>query len=99
MVGQEWLSDEALKAYPTGFPAGTSSNAPLSLNAILGAATVGSNLVWSFVKMSPYDYLFLRSRCLTIESQDPYGRHDVIKMIPLSRGIGSVEQSATPEGV
>ena len=50
--------------------------------------------------MAPYDYLFLRSRRLTIENcQDPNGRHDVIAMMPLSRGIGSVEQSATPEGV
>ena len=50
--------------------------------------------------MAPYGYLFLRSRRLTIENcQDPNGRHDVIAMIPLTRGVGAVEQSASPEGV
>ena len=34
--GQECISDEALKAYSTGFHAGASSNAPLSLNTVLG---------------------------------------------------------------
>ena len=99
-AGQEWLSDEALKTYSAGFPAGASSSAPLSLNVILGPATAGSDLVWSFVTMAPYEYLFLRSRRLTIEScQDPNGRHDVIAQIPLTRGIGAVEQSASPDGV
>ena len=50
--------------------------------------------------MAPYEYLFLRSRRLTIEScQDPDGRHDVIAMIPLTRGIGAVETGKTPDGV
>ena len=99
-AGQEWLSDEALKGYSAGFPAGASSTAPRSLNTILGPATAGSDLVWSFVTMAPYEYLFLRSRRLTIEScQDPNGRHDVIAMIPLTRGIGAVETGKTPDGV
>ena len=99
-AGQEWLSDEALKSYSAGFPAGASSTAPLSLNSILGPATSGSDLVWSFVTMAPYEYLFLRSRRLTIENcQDPSGRHDVIAQIPLTRGIGAVETGKTPDGV
>ena len=50
--------------------------------------------------MAPYEYLSLRSRRLTIENcQDPYGRHDAIACIPLTRGIGAVEQSASPDGV
>ena len=50
--------------------------------------------------MAPYEYLFLKSRRLTIENcQDPNGRHDVIECIPLTRGIGAVEQSASPERV
>ena len=100
VVGQEWLSDAALKAFSTGFPAGATSVAPLSLNTVLGGATAGTDLVWGFVTMAPYEYLFLRSRRLTIENcQDPNGRHDVIAMIPLTRGIGAVEQAASPEGV
>ena len=59
-VGQEWLSDEDLKTYSTGYPAGASTDAPLSLNTILGPATsTGTNLVWAFVTMAPYEYLFL----------------------------------------
>ena len=50
--------------------------------------------------MAPYEYLFLRSRRLTIDScQDPNGRHDVIAQIPLTRGIGAVETGKTPDGV
>ena len=57
-TGQEWLSDNALKAYSTGFPAGASSIDPRSLNTTLGnSSSVTGNLVFSFVKMSPYDYL------------------------------------------
>ena len=100
-AGQEWLSDAALKAYSSGFPTGATNTAPLSLNTILGdSSIVGGNLVWTFVKMSPYDYLFLRSRRLTIENcQDPMGRHDVLACLPLTQGIGSVETSKTPDGI
>ena len=100
-TGQEWLNDEASKAYSTGFPAGASASSPQSLSTILGPATsTGTNLVWTFVTMAPYEYLYLRSRRLTLlASHDPFGRHDVIAMIPLVNGIGAVEQSATPEGV
>ena len=31
---QEWLSDAALRAYSSGFPAGTSNTAPLSLGTV-----------------------------------------------------------------
>ena len=99
-AGQEWLSDAELKTYSTGFPAGATASAPLSLNTILGDATAGANLVWSFIKMAPYDYLFLRSRRLTVEnSHDPSGRHDVLCQIPLVKGIGAVETGKTPDGV
>ena len=100
-TGQEWLSDNALKAYSTGFPTGTSSTAPRSLNTILGdSSSVTGNLVFSFVKMSPYDYLFLRSRRLTVEnSHDPLGRHDVLLRVPLVKGIGSVEIASSPDGI
>ena len=50
--------------------------------------------------MSPYDYLFLRSRRLTVEnSHDPLGRHDVLLRVPLVKGIGSVETASSPDGV
>ena len=75
-------------------------SAPLSLNIVLGDATSGANLVWSFVKMAPYDYLFLRSQRLSVEnSHDPSGRHNVLCQIPLVKGIGAVETGSTSEGV
>ena len=101
ITGQEWLTDTALTAYTSGFPAGATNTAPFSLGVVLGASTtVGSSHVWGFVKMSPYDYLFLRSRRLTVtSSQDPNGRHDVIACIPLTKGIGAVEEARSPDGV
>ena len=105
MAGQEWLSDEKLKAYSTGFPAGATPSVPLSINTVLGSynfyATSSTYTIrWHFVKMSPYDYLFLRSRRLTVEnSHDPNGRHDAICQIPLVKGIGGVETGNTPTGV
>ena len=101
VTGQEVLSDADLKSYSTGFPAGASNTAPLSLGTVLGESTiVGSTIVWTFVKMAPYDYLFLRSRRLTVaSSQCPVGRHDVICMLPLVRGVGAVETSSSPDGV
>ena len=50
--------------------------------------------------MSPYDYIFLKSRRLTVEnSHDPSGRHDVLCQIPLAKGYGAVETGKTPDGV
>jgi len=100
-AGQEWLSDDALKAYSTGFPAGASATDPRSLNSILGNSNSATgNLVFGFVKMSPYDYLFLRSRRLTVEnSHDPLGRHDVLLKIMLVKGIGGMETASSPDGI
>ena len=100
-TGQEWLSDAQLKSYSTGFPAGATPENPKSLDQILGqSSSATGNLVWSFVSMAPYDYLFLRSRRLTVEnSEDLNGRHDVIAMIPLTVGIGAVEESSTADGI
>jgi hypothetical protein len=107
VASQMWLSDEQLQTYTTGFPSGATSSAPLSINAVLGTSFnyyVTSNpatftIKWNFVKMSPYDYLFLRSRRLTVSSEDPNGRHDVIACIPLTKGIGAVETASSPDGV
>ena len=107
IAGQEPLSDEELKAYSSGFPTGASATNPMSLNTVLGsykfyvtAAPATYTIKWQFVKMSPYDYLFLRSRRLTVQnSHDPNGRHDVLAKIVLSKGIGAMEESDTPDGV
>lgn len=106
-AGGEWLSDQDLKAFSAGFPAGAGGNDPKSINTVLGAhnfyitaSPATYTIVWGFVSMAPYDYLFLRSRRLTLEnSQDPSGRHDVLACLPLTKGIGSVETTNTADGV
>ena len=102
-AGQEWLSDAELATYSSGFPAGASASAPRSINQILGDSRVNTGTghrEWFFVKMAPYDYVFLRSRRLTVEnSHDPQGRHDVLATIPLTQGVGKVEEGKTPDGV
>ena len=102
-VGQEWLSDAQLTTYSSGFPAGASASAPRSINQILGDSRINAgtgHLEWYFVKMAPYDYVFLRSRRLTVEnSHDPKGRHDVLATIPLTQGVGKVEEGKSPDGV
>jgi len=102
-VGQEWLSDAQLATYSSGFPAGASASAPRSINQILGDSRINAgtgHLEWYFVKMAPYDYVFLRSRRLTVEnSHDPKGRHDVLATIPLTQGVGKVEEGKSPDGV
>ena len=102
VAGQECLSDTELKAYSAaGFPTGASPTAPLSLNSVLGdSSSVTGNQVWHFVKMSCYDYLFLRSRRRSVEnSHDPNGRHDVLLKNMLVKGIGGMETASSPDGV
>ena len=75
-----------------GLPARASGTFPLSINRVLGEdSSATGNLVWPFVKMAPYDYIFLRSRRLTVENnQDLAGRHDALCMIPHTKGLGLV---------
>ena len=102
VAGQEWLDDDDLRGYSSGFPAGASSTNPLSLNSVLGPGYVDTsgNLAWQFVKMSPYDHVFLRSRRLTVEnSHGPRGEHDILCMIPLDQGVGRTVVGASPDNV
>ncbi len=102
-AGQEWLSDAELATYNSGFPAGANASAPRSINQVLGDSRLNAGTghrEWYFVKMAPYDYLFLRSRRLTVEnSHDPHGRHDVLATIPLTQGVGKVEEGKSPDGI
>ncbi len=64
VVGQEFLSDDDLSAY-TSFPSDASSSNPKSINNVLGPISFDNDsIVFRFVKMSPYDDLFLRSHKL-----------------------------------
>ena len=100
--GQEWLDDEALRDFSAGFPAGAHSTSPLSINSVLGPSYVdiNGNIAWQFVKMSPYDHVFLRSRRLTVEnSHGPRGEHDCLCMIPLTEGVGRTVVGGSPDNV
>ena len=97
----EWLSDEELRGYTSGFPPGASPTNAMSLNSILGPAFTENNVVtWSFCKMPPYDHIFLRSKRLTCNNvHGPRGEHDLLAMIPLSEGIGRVQVGSSALGV
>ena len=99
---QPWLSDSEL-ANHTGsdFPTGASRSDPRSLNGVLGDGVNSSTqVVWSFVRMSPYNYVFLKStRLRCVDHHGPRGTHDQLCLIPLSSGTGSQIESSTPDGV
>ena len=90
-ANQQWLSDKDLEAYSVGFPTGASNQDPKSLNAVLGDGVNSSTqVVWNFVRMSPYSYLFLRSQRLRcVDHHGPRGTHDIICIIPLTGGTGT----------
>jgi hypothetical protein len=101
-AGQEWLSDVELKTYVSGFPTGFSANNPSSINSVLGPGGEDSNgnLVWSFVKMSPYEDLYLRSRKLACQNvHGVMGDHDVISKVTLDQGISKVQSDQSPQDV
>ena len=97
----QWLSDADLAAATGNFPPGASPSNPQSLNQVLGdGQNLGSVVVWSFVRMSPYHVLYLRSdtlRCDDHHGAD--GTHNLLCAIPLTRGVGSSVEAASPDGV
>jgi hypothetical protein len=98
---QGWLKDVELAAYSTGFPSGSSPQRPLSLNAVLGdGANDATQVVWRFVRMSPYNYLFLKSsRLRCVDHHGPRGTHNDLCMVPLTGGTGAQVAASTPDGV
>jgi hypothetical protein len=98
---QPWLTDAALARYSSGFPSGASSSDPKSLNAVLGDGINSSTqVVWEFVRMSPYNYLFLRSsRLRCVDHHGPRFSHNILCTIPLLQGVGAAVESSTPDGV
>jgi hypothetical protein len=101
-AGQEWLSDAELKTFTSGFPAGFSATMPSSINSVLGPGGEDSNgnLVWSFVKMSPYEDLYLRSRKLAaMNVHGVLGDHDVLCKVTLDQGISKVQTDQSPKDV
>ena len=101
VAGQGWLNDKQLEGYSTGFPAGASAQDPKSLNAVLGDGEIGATqVVWHFVRMAPYNYVFLKSsklRC--VDHHGPRGTHDILCTVPLTGGVGTQVEASTPDGV
>ena len=99
-ANQPWLSDSALES-SSGFPTGASADDPKSLNAVLGdGANSSTQVVWSFVRMSPFNYVFLRSsRLRCVDHHGPRGTHDILCSIPLTGGPGTQVEASSPDGL
>ena len=101
VAGQGWLSDKQLEGYSSGFPTGASAQDPKSLNAVLGDGEHGATSVtWQFVRMAPYNYVFLKSsklRC--VDHHGLRGTHDILCTVPLTGGVGTQVEASSPDGV
>ena len=101
VAGQGWLNDKQLEGYSTGFPAGASAKDPGSLNAVLGHGEIrATQVVWPFVRMAPFNNVFLKSsklRC--VDHHSPQGTHDILCIVPLTGGVGTQVEASTPDGV
>jgi len=101
-VDQPWLSDEELVAHPLSSLLGiTSISTTNSLNSILGEGfNDGILLTFPFVRMSPYNYLFLRSsRLRCVDHHGPKGTHDILCSVMLSGGPGEQVVASSPDGM
>ena len=96
-----WLSDADVAARAGQFPANASKDNVLSLNDVLGdGVNSGNTVTWSFVRMTPYSVLYLRSNRLRCENHHgPRGTHDILCSVPLTQGIGSQVEAHSPDGV
>ena len=99
------LTDEQLLMQPpsplANWPEGAGPQRPMSLNKILGPhVKEGNDLVFPFVNMSIYHDVYLRSSRLTCHNtHGPRGESDVIAKIPINKGVGTIIEDKTPDGV
>ena len=96
-----WLSDAAISLRTGNFPAGASASNVRSLNEVLGEGVVnGIFVTWPWIRVAPYDVLYLRSNRLRCENHHgPRGTHDSLCSVPLTQGIGSQVEASTPVNV
>ena len=96
-----WLSDAQIGSRTGTFPAGASAGNVRSLNEILGEGTVsGIFVTWPWIRVAPYDVLYLRSSRLRCENHHgPRGMHDILCSVPLTQGVGSQVEAHSPVGV
>ncbi len=96
-----WLSDADVSARTGTFPANATAGNVLSLNSILGdGVNSGNTVTWSFVRMAPYNVLYLRSSRLRCENHHgPRGTHNILCSVVLLQGIGSQIEAHSPDNV
>ncbi len=96
-----WLSDAQIGSRTGTFPAGASAGNVRSLNEILGEGIVsGIFVTWPWIRVAPYDVLYLRSSRLRCENHHgPRGMHDIVCSVPLTQGVGSQVEAHSPVGV
>ena len=96
-----WLSDADIGLRTGTFPAGASAGNVCSLNEVLGEGTVSAIFVtWPWIRVAPYDVLYLRSSRLRCENHHgPRGMHDILCSVPLTQGVGSQVEAHSPVGV
>ena len=59
-----------------------------------------TQVVWPFVRMAPFNYVFLKSsklRC--VDHHGPRGTHDILCTVPLTGGVGTQVEASSPDGV
>ena len=100
------LNDDQLREYPQSQfnpYVGATPTDPKSCNNILGPGEVsedGSQIVFHFISMAPYQDLYLRSSALACKNvRGPAHTHDILCKIPLTQGIGRVVTGETSSGV
>ena len=96
-----WLSDAAVAQRTGTFPSGASASNVRSLYEVLGEGTISGIFVsWSWIRLAPYDVLYLRSNRLRCENHHGMrGDHDILCSIPLTQGVGSQIEAQTPTNV
>ena len=96
-----WLSDAAVALRTGTYPSGASASNVRSLNEVLGEGTIsGIFVTWSWIRLAPYDVLYLRSNRLRCENHHGMrGDHDILCSIPLTQGVGSQIEAQTPTNV
>jgi hypothetical protein len=101
--GSPLLNDDQLRAFPASQFLDSSPSDPKSCNNILGPGDVsedGSQIVFHFISMAPYQDLYLRSSALACKNvRGPAHTHDILLKLPLTQGIGRVVTGESPVNV
>ena len=59
-----------------------------------------TQVVWAFVRMAPYNYVFLKfSKLRCVDHHGPRGTHDILCLVPLTGGVGTQVEASTPNGL